>query len=226
MKVSNKKLLKNPNYIAIDGRKRSTYDVAVASGASRDLVEKEGWFLNDTLDDITYVGASGKKRIQSQRQQFEDWVSVWKDPFANPYNFVMSSTHNDSKAQMVAMRLFLRATALKDNLDYKSKVMWHQVYGGYSRDKLRDQERDNSISFLVLSNIPDFSTPYKLEKVRDIISKYNSIPIVIATTECLPTEFGRMLRMSVNYGLNIGRKEKKTATRSNHSKYSQVGKKF
>ena len=212
-KISKTRLLRNPNWIAIDGRKKTTYDIAVSSGAVKNLNEREGWFLDSFIKDMKYDGGNGETRILSRRKQFDDWLKIWENPVEDPYNLIISSSPNDIKAQMVALRLFLRVASLEGG---KKRIVWHQVYGGSSYDFLRDSKRDPDISFIILSNIPDFSTVYKLEKTRDIISKYNSVPRVIITTQMLPIDLGRKLRIPTNYCINIGNTENRKGYYGQH----------
>lgn len=199
---------KDPNVIAIDKRARATLEQVFSSGASRLLTAQEPFKLKDHLNQISFSTNKGNTVITKARQ-FTDWVELWEDPYALPYTFVISSTPNDTMAQMVALRFMLRAQVAASEQG-KPRPVWHSVYGGISPDKLRDSPRDRSIGMLILSNVPVMSTPYKFEKLRDILTKYSDIPTVIVTTDVCPVAFMQdQIKMSANYVMFLGAKKEK-----------------
>ena len=55
-------------------------------------------------------------------------------------------------------------------------------------------------SLLVLSNVPSNSTNVKLEKLRDILESYSSVPRIVVTTGEDPiTFFNQKLFLPLNY---------------------------
>lgn len=200
--------LSDPNLIAIDKRGKATLGRAIAGGASRALATARPFMLKDQLRNITVATDQGNKPI-SKNRQFKDWKGLWEDPYFAPYTLVISSSPSELMSHMVGMRLFLRANAMtKKDPEIKGRPLWHTIYGGIGEDKLRDRVKDTEINFLVLSNVPDNATPYKLEKLRDILSRYNHIPKVVVTSAACPIEFmSDTIRMPANFAIYLGAKK-------------------
>ena len=199
--------LADPNVVAIDQRSRKALDRALSAGAHRSLLSAEPFLITKHLKDMTVASKDGHKRI-SRRSQFESYRELWEDPFFLPYIFCISSAPSEVMAQQVALRLFLRATshALKGK---KNQPLWHPVYGGISHDRLRDDSK-TSASLLILTNVPYDATPYKLEKLRDILTKYSAVPRVVVTSDESPIDFMTdKLKMPVNFAMYLGAKKEK-----------------
>jgi hypothetical protein len=80
-------------------------------------------------------------------------------------------------------------------------------------DTLRDEPVRRDINLLVLSNVVANSTPYKLEKLRDIIALYSNIPKIVVTSDGNPIEFfAQQLHLPINHALWIGSKKRKSHT--------------
>lgn len=91
---------------------------------------------------------------------------------------------SDARAKQVALHLFIRAVEEYQSRDprkntNRSLPLWHHVYGGFG-DSLRDMKSDYP-SFIVVSNLTPECTSLKMEKVRDILTKFNNmdIPVVV-----------------------------------------------
>lgn len=199
---------KDPNVIAIDKRARATLEKVFSSGASRLLISQAPFMIKDHLNDIKVATNKGNRLI-SKKSQFTDYEELWNDPFHLPYTFVISSSPNDIMAQMVALRFMLRAQSFASKTE-KGRPVWHPIFGGISEDKLRDNNRDRSIGMLILSNVPNTSTSYKFEKLRDILTRYSDIPKVIVTTDSDPVAFMQdFIKMPANYVMYLGAKKEK-----------------
>lgn len=217
-KPSQIKKLSNSNWIALDKRKTATLDMALSSGASNMLLHQDSFFLYDKILKFQYLNSRGNKRHVGYQEQFKSWEETWKDPFALPFNYFISSTVNDIRAQMAAIRMMLRAVAI-GNSQGRGRVTWHQIFGGVSSDKLRDSPRNPTISFLILSNIPNGSTQYKMEKLRDILCKYDSIPKIIVSSDESPMQLAQDIKIPVNHALYLGNEKSKLGkTRSSVSR--------
>lgn len=202
-------LRKDPNYIFVESdRKNIILQNALMAGASRSMIDQNPFRLNETVRDITIASDRMNMSLRAKKQ-IESYKELWDDPFHAPYIFCVSSTPSEIMAQMVATRLFLRATAKATKLR-KGMPRWHPIYGGIRNDDLRDNDRDRSISLLVCSNVPYDATPYKLEKLRDILCQYNNIPRIIATSSEDPIAFmADKLHMPVNYAMYLGVKRQR-----------------
>lgn len=122
----------------------------------------------------------------------------------------ISGYPSDLRAKQVAIYLFhlaMKEYSERDprkNLN-RSQPLWHRVYGGFG-DSLRDLKSDFP-SLIVVSNITPKCSDIKLEKVRDILEKYNSmgIPVIVVIGGCDPyTFFTQKLYYPLRYALYVG----------------------
>lgn len=199
----------NPDQIFVDGEAEPTLQRALTAGASRMLLRQPPFMLKDNILNIMVADSKGHRQHGKQRQH-ADYKEVWDNPFGAAYTFCISSTPGEIMAQMVAMRLFLRATSIAAKEDL-GQPLWHSVYGGYSvKDRLQNEPRDHTIPFLILGNVPTDATPVKIERLRDILTRYSNIPRVIVTSDGDPIEFMLgTLKMPVNFALHLGAKREK-----------------
>jgi len=122
----------------------------------------------------------------------------------------LSSAPSDLRAKQVAVQLFLMAMEEYQARDprkntNRSMPIWHRIYGGFG-DSLRDLQ-SNFPSFIVISNITANCTNLKIEKVRDILEKYNAmkIPVLVITGGIDPyTMFATKLFYSLKYAIFMG----------------------
>jgi len=117
---------------------------------------------------------------------------------------------SDQRAKQLALHLFIKAIKEHQERDprknqNRSLPYWHSVYGGFE-DELRDLS-SNFPSFIVISNITSDSSKPKLEKVRDILVKYNNmgIPVVVVCAGMDPyTLFATKLYYPMRWGIYLG----------------------
>lgn len=134
------------------------------------------------------------RRISVSRQlrAFESFIS---NPLWGSSLYVISSYPSDLRAKQVALYVMSKAM---DNY-YKRKEsnkllikrgppVWHNIMGGY-RDKYLDGDITSCPSMLILANVIEDSTQIKLEKLRDILVKYDRVPRIVVTAAIDPVSF-------------------------------------
>lgn len=196
----------NANHIFVDHSNREMLGQSLSAGASYALVSQKPFLLKDAL--LPFYATLNKRGQEhtvhySIKRQFKEWEELWANPFCAPYILCISASPTDLLAQMVGMRLFLRAIdrANENNL---CTPLWHQIYGGVRDDRLREGAVEN-VPFLVLGGCVTTSTPYKLEKLRDILDMHSEIPRVVVTSDSDPLDFMySKLKISPNYCLMLG----------------------
>jgi len=99
-----------------------------------------------------------------------------------PVVYCVSGSPSDSKALYFAAYLA--------ELHYKankfSKINWCPIYGGFKNELL---DSSPSLSLLILSNLAANSTAVKLEKARDLLVHYSSIPRIVVVAGEDPVSF-------------------------------------
>jgi hypothetical protein len=82
--------------------------------------------------------------------------------------------------------------------------LWYRVYGCLS-DSLRDRPIQEMPCMLILSNVNEGSSNFKLEKVRDLLEKYSEIPRIVVTGGEPPCDlFANKLYYPMRAGFYIG----------------------
>lgn len=146
-------------------------------------------------------------RTISVVKQIRALTSVVENPIRARYAICLNSFPSDLYAKYLAVHIFQLATEAwaKRHKPGRTMPLWHRVYGGLS-DPLRDKrETDEIPSLLVISNVNDTSSNFKLEKVRDLLEKYSDVPRIIVTSSRDPiTFFSTKLHYPLNAGIHLG----------------------
>jgi hypothetical protein len=109
-------------------------------------------------------------RIISAEKQNQSLEKFTANPKL-PMTYFITGALDDRKAKYFAA--YLCSHHLKT---VNSSIHWESITGGFDNPLLKAQP---DLTMLVISNIPDFSSGAKLEKVRDIVSAYPNIPKVL-----------------------------------------------
>lgn len=132
---------------------------------------------------------------------------VLENPLSTNYVMGISSFPSDAMAKHLAITLMMRACEKwASSARQRGRIMptWHRVFGGF-HDQLRDSKGDEKLSMLVISNVNELSSAYKLEKVRDLLEKFSEVPrIVVLSGEDPISFFANRLHFPINIGLRIG----------------------
>lgn len=145
------------------------------------------------------------KKVSAQKQ-LSDLASLFANTIhRQPYILSINSYPDDNLAKITAM--YLMSLALKQRLEDKTSVrslpLWHKVYGGFG-DDLRDKPRSDLPSLLIISNVTDESSNYKLEKVRDLLAIYEACPRIVVSGAVDPkTFFANKLRIKENCCIHL-----------------------
>ncbi len=120
----------------------------------------------------------------SPQVQWESLSLFRKDP-DTPMVYCVSGMPDDAQAKYFAAYL----TEL--HCEYKSpqaNVVWEPLFSDYHNNLLRKNDLEGP-SMLVLYNLTPNSQPTKLEKARDLLEKFTSIPRVIVVAGEDPYSF-------------------------------------
>lgn len=112
-----------------------------------------------------------------QEESLDNFTASPRDPLI----YVVCSAPCDSMAKYFAAYL----TEIHVNAGGHFPV-WHAVHNGFSNPLMDDQ--DITPTMLVLTNLSPVATNMKIDKVRDLVSKYTDIPIIITAAGMNPIE--------------------------------------
>jgi hypothetical protein len=141
-------------------------------------------------------------------RQLNGLRKMLEEPFRGSKTLAIGSFPSDFRAKLVALNVLLSAAEHKDEkARAHQQPVWHRVYGGY-RDKLLDDPHC-SPCFIVITNIDVASTPQKVEKVRDILTKFDTIPKVVVVSGCDPIWFfANRLHLPLDRALYLGQEDR------------------
>lgn len=153
--------------------------------------------------------AENTKQIKSATQ-LKYLRETIKNPLSSSYTYIISSDFNAEKARAAALHIFLNA--VRNQIDTRSPnirmPVWHYVIGGF-KDRLRDddnyKQKVGTPALLVIDGLASNSTEPKLEKARDLVELYSSVPRIVITCGTNPLEFAHeRIFLSVNRVLYFG----------------------
>lgn len=195
------------------GSKRGITQHLLNRGMPRDILRLRPFNVNHHVLTIKSDVEGLKMRRIPKSRQIAHLNDVCNKPFANPYIMVVASMPNDAKAKLTAAAIMERAVTdhirgKQGKLTYsRSLPLWHTLTGSFA-DELRDS-REESPSLLILSNVSTDSSNVKIEKLRDILEKFNSTPRIVVLTGSDPITFvNTRLRVAINYCLYLSTSHK------------------
>ena len=142
----------------------------------------------------------------STGKQFKALQTILDNPLRSAYTIGIGSFPSDLRAKYLALTIMNAAVDahLANRRPGRSLPLWYRVYGGLS-DSLRDRPIQEMPCMLILSNVNEGSSNFKLEKVRDLLEKYSEIPRIVVTGGEPPCDlFANKLYYPLRHALYIG----------------------
>ena len=133
------------------------------------------------------------RRPITPQQQMSSLRRSIEAPTSGSWWMVVGTDHDEDLAMSVALGIMLRATIknAESPSTCQRPLMW-PLYGG-TYDRLRDREDYRSgvgtVGLLILTNLAENSTREKLEKARDLLSMYASVPRILVVSGSDPLAF-------------------------------------
>lgn len=149
----------------------------------------------------------------SVTRQIRSLDRLMNNPLNGNYIACIGGHPSDVRAKVIAANVMSRAIDLQMEGHRRGKAypLWHRVYGGFA-DKLRDGQELDPCSMLILTNVGMDSSQTKLEKLRDILEMYDSIPKIVVVNGCDPiTFFASKVRMPLRHAIYVDAAAKPTA---------------
>lgn len=204
--------------IILDKRHNTTVKKQMLSkGLPKAVWTYQPFRLKDKVSSFTsQVEGLRDKRIEKSKQ-IESIVKLSKEPFLGNYVTCISGMPHDIHAKLLAAYIMMKATQIQMNTDEKREPklakflkdkgypVWHNLYGGFDNPLLKNTGSMSKPSMIIIANVTLDSTAPKIEKLRDILEAYSSIPriVVVAGTDPL-TLFHSRLYSNLNFCCHIG----------------------
>lgn len=176
-------------------------------------VMRSPFLLDDALVSITpmvpkWLPEDYQIAKTSVKRQIESCYRMLTNPLHGSPIIGIGSMATDERAKFLAMSIMDAAIDQQRSGSHKGKLLpiWHRVFGGY-QDEMRDEKQRRNISMLIIANVGPDSTPHKLEKVRDLLEKYDNIPRIVVVNGCDPvTFFAEKMRMPMQFAFMLNSK--------------------
>ncbi len=122
------------------------------------------------------------RRSISIKKQVQDLDTLMSGVIRGSPVIGISSFPTDLRAKLLACcimnKVIDKFVTNKGHITQYGLPLWHKVYGGF-KDDLRDDGVNTKPSLLILTNVLVNSTNMKIEKLRDILEKYDDIPRIV-----------------------------------------------
>jgi hypothetical protein len=133
-----------------------------------------------TISRINYI-RNEKPRSITIEDQKECLQKIFT--LSKPYLAVLTGKEHDAVASQVALLAAIKAV----EKDSSKAFYWHSI-NSHPSDKVRDEEELKDVGLLILSNLAANSTTMKLEKFRDILTKYSHLPRIVVAAGMNPMD--------------------------------------
>lgn len=203
--------------VSLDKRNTLATKQMVTRGLPKSILSYPSFRLEDKASSfVSQVEGLRDKRIEKSKQ-VDSILKLIADPFLGPYVACISGTPHDVNAKLLGAYIMMQAVTLQANkeeltkkqqrrLKDKSFPIWHNLYGGFDNPLVtKDNSSIHKPSLIIISNVTLDSTGPKIEKLRDILEAYSSIPrIVIAAGTDPLTLFHSRLHSNLNFCCHLG----------------------
>lgn len=163
----------------------------------------EKFSMEESVQDFKPQAQAYKTLKVSSQQQLDFFQDLMENPHDGNPVVCIGSFPTDARAKVAALHVF--RNAMLDRAHTVRKPIWVTLYG----DRFNYEELKNKRpSMLIISNVIMESTAYKMERLRDILEMFPSIPRIVVTGGSMdPTElFTKRLHLPINGAVSIGPK--------------------
>uniref|UniRef100_A0AB39CEB7 DNA polymerase n=1 Tax=Pseudomonas phage HRDY3 TaxID=3236930 RepID=A0AB39CEB7_9VIRU len=144
----------------------------------------------------------------SVRRQIDACYRLLNNPLHGSPIIGIGSMVTDERAKFMAMSIMNAAIDQQRSGSQKGKMLpvYHRVMSGFYDELLAEKTRRN-ISMLIIANIGLDNSQIKLDKVRDLLEKYDNIPRIVVVNGCDPVSFfAEKMRMPMQFALMLNSK--------------------
>lgn len=160
------------------------------------------FIIENNVELVELINGNYIKRIKRQ-DMILMFQHVLKYSITKPYIYLIVSEGNHRLAQASACLIMNKACKVQTDMPLP---IWHTINAGY-KDSLRDDHSEKTRLLILDGMFPD-SPQIKVEKLRDILFKYNRIPRIILCTDVNPIKYIKdNLKIYVNHILYLSLKK-------------------
>lgn len=154
-----------------------------------------------------------KTRPFSHKKQFDTCLRLLDHPLRGSGVYVINSFPTDLRAKLFAAQLM--AKACTDHRDQNAQQrrgctspLWVRV-NGFNDFNQMALIKEQKPCLIIFSNITESATPQKVERLRDLIDNFDTVPRIVATTGSDPITFMmRRIQYPLAGAIRLGPNEK------------------
>jgi len=160
---------------------------------------------------ITWLPEGFVLRSISIKKQLNNIEKAMSHPLTGSYTMAIGSYPSDVRAQLLAAN-FMNAAIDQQIAGQAGRgrayPFWHSLMGS-SWDPVRDSREPEPFSMLIIDNVGVDSSRVKLEKLRDLLVKFNHIPKIVIVNGIDPvTFFAEHVRLPLKYAFYLTAEQK------------------
>jgi hypothetical protein len=159
---------------------------------------------------VTWLPEDFVLRSISIGKQINNLHRLMSNPLRGSYTAAIGSYPSDTRAKLIAVNIMNAAidAQIAGKLRGRAYPLWHRLYGGLY-DNLRDSKETQLLSLLVITNVGVDSSQNKLEKLRDLMERYDNTPKIVVVNGIDPvTFFAERVRLPLNYAFYCSAEQK------------------
>lgn len=159
---------------------------------------------------ITWLPEGFVLRSISIKKQLTGIEKVLNNPLSGSYTMCIGSYPSDVRAQVLAVNFMNKAIDAQIGGHHRGRAypLWHRLMGSLW-DPLRDSRENENMSMLIISNVGVDSSQVKLEKLRDLLVRYEHIPKIVVVNGIDPvTFFAERVRLPLKYAFYLSAEQK------------------
>lgn len=159
---------------------------------------------------ITWLPEGFVLRSISVKKQINGIQKVMDNPLHGNYTMAIGSYPSDVRAKVLAANFMNRAIDAQMQGVQRGRAypLWHPLMGN-QWDSLRDAREPENMSMLIITNVGVDSSRTKLEKLRDLLEKFNNIPKIVVVNGIDPvTFFAERVRLPLKYAFYLSAEQK------------------
>lgn len=191
--------------------KKEREKLLLACGLDRLVLanKRHSYDLADSVSSFKPSIAGVKTRNLGEPKQLEYFQKIMDNPLRGNGTYVLNSFPTDLRAKQLAAVVMNRCVEHHADINNKFRKgrnlpMWIKLVG-YGGPDIINQIRNSNPCAIFISNLTDESTQFKLEKLRDILEIFDSIPKYIVTAGQDPlTFFARKMFYPVTGAIRVG----------------------
>lgn len=143
--------------------------------------------------------AGDETKIPVMPRKQSEWLTRCLDePYHTDYTCYLSDFKNGDVARNAALALMSSAISQQREAGKQGRIKWVRLHQGFD-PQVDFEER---YAFLVIDNVYTDSTGAKIEKLRDIVSHFDSTPmVIIVSSPGDPLALSKTFSLSASYGI-------------------------